>query len=104
MSGCGDGGEGTSGCCGSDITHNLPFGNLTVLSHQLNSAVSNSGWGMKKPELMMHSLLLRYRSSIRSGRGQYWVCARQVPNPSTSLVTLIPSSLCASLTTSRLIS
>lgn len=33
------------------------FGNLTILTRSLNSAVSNGGWSMKKPELLKHSLL-----------------------------------------------
>lgn len=33
------------------------FGNLTVLTQALNSSVSNSGWGLKRPELLKHSLL-----------------------------------------------
>jgi hypothetical protein len=33
------------------------FGNLTILSQRLNSAVSNSRWEEKKPELLLHSLL-----------------------------------------------
>ena len=33
------------------------FGNLTIVTQALNSAVSNSGWSAKKPELLKHSLL-----------------------------------------------
>jgi hypothetical protein len=33
------------------------FGNLTILSQPLNSAVSNSAWKMKRPALMIASLL-----------------------------------------------
>lgn len=33
------------------------FGNLTILTRQLNSAASNSAWVEKKPELLRHSLL-----------------------------------------------
>lgn len=33
------------------------FGNLTILTQQLNSSVSNSYWNMKKPELLRSSLL-----------------------------------------------
>lgn len=33
------------------------FGNLTILTQALNSSVSNSGWDIKKPELMRASLL-----------------------------------------------
>jgi uncharacterized protein with ParB-like and HNH nuclease domain len=33
------------------------FGNLTVLSQSLNSSISNSGWAVKKPELLKASLL-----------------------------------------------
>lgn len=33
------------------------LGNLTILTQPLNSAVSNSSWGEKKPELLLHSLL-----------------------------------------------
>lgn len=33
------------------------LGNLTILTQPLNSAVSNSGWEKKKPEMLLHSLL-----------------------------------------------
>lgn len=33
------------------------IGNLTVLTQSLNSAVSNSEWGVKRPALLQHSLL-----------------------------------------------
>ena len=33
------------------------IGNLTILTQGLNSSVSNSEWGAKKPELLQHSLL-----------------------------------------------
>ncbi len=33
------------------------IGNLTILKQELNSAVSNSAWTDKKPELLLHSLL-----------------------------------------------
>ena len=33
------------------------LGNLTILTQPLNSAVSNSSWEKKKPELLLHSLL-----------------------------------------------
>lgn len=33
------------------------FGNLTILTQSLNSAVSNSAWSLKRPELLKHSLL-----------------------------------------------
>lgn len=33
------------------------LGNLTILTQGLNSSVSNSPWGVKKPELLKHSLL-----------------------------------------------
>lgn len=33
------------------------FGNLTILTQSLNSAVSNSQWSLKKPELIKHSLM-----------------------------------------------
>jgi hypothetical protein len=33
------------------------LGNLTILSQGLNSSQSNYGWGQKRPELMVHSLL-----------------------------------------------
>jgi uncharacterized protein with ParB-like and HNH nuclease domain len=33
------------------------IGNLTILTQPLNSAVSNSAWGDKRPELLRHSLL-----------------------------------------------
>lgn len=33
------------------------YGNLTILTQSLNSSVSNSEWGLKKPELLKHSLL-----------------------------------------------
>jgi hypothetical protein len=33
------------------------IGNLTILSAELNSAQSNSGWEFKRPEMMKHSLL-----------------------------------------------
>src|SRR5207248_1203255 len=33
------------------------FGNLTILTQPLNSAVSNECWAKKKPELLHHSLL-----------------------------------------------
>jgi hypothetical protein len=33
------------------------FGNLTILTQELNSSVSNSSWVLKKPELLKHSLL-----------------------------------------------
>ena len=33
------------------------FGNLTILSQALNSSVSNSAWLVKKPKLLLHSLL-----------------------------------------------
>lgn len=33
------------------------FGNLTILTKPLNSALSNSAWSIKRPELLKHSLL-----------------------------------------------
>jgi hypothetical protein len=33
------------------------IGNLTILTHPLNSAASNSAWEIKKAELLKHSLL-----------------------------------------------
>ena len=33
------------------------FGNLTILTQPLNSAISNSAWSDKRPELLRHSLL-----------------------------------------------
>ena len=33
------------------------FGNLTILSQALNSSVSNSAWPVKRPKLLLHSLL-----------------------------------------------
>ena len=33
------------------------LGNLTLLSTALNSAQSNLGWTLKRPEMMKHSLL-----------------------------------------------
>jgi hypothetical protein len=33
------------------------MGNLTILTQPLNSSVSNSGWDVKKPQLLEHSLL-----------------------------------------------
>ena len=33
------------------------FGNLTILTQPLNSSLSNSGWNIKKPELLRSSLL-----------------------------------------------
>jgi hypothetical protein len=33
------------------------IGNLTILTQELNSSVSNSPWSTKRPELMRHSLL-----------------------------------------------
>jgi hypothetical protein len=33
------------------------FGNLTILSQPLNSSVSNNSWEVKKPEILLYSLL-----------------------------------------------
>ena len=33
------------------------IGNLTIIAQPLNSAVSNSSWSVKKPELLVHALL-----------------------------------------------
>lgn len=33
------------------------LGNLTILTKPLNSALSNSAWSIKRPELLKHSLL-----------------------------------------------
>jgi hypothetical protein len=33
------------------------IGNLTIIAQPLNSAISNSSWSVKKPELLTHALL-----------------------------------------------